>query len=448
MKPNLDYERVNADFRWEDVYEELDWLPGGWLNMAHEAIDRHANGRLRDKLAMIWEGRDGERETYTFGQLKTLTNRFANVLWSLGIEKGDRVLILLDRVPELYVAFFGTLKIGGIAGPLLSSLEPDAVRDRLQDSTAKILVTTPYLRRRISGVIPELFDLQHIIVVNKNGRDPFPPEMADLSCDEEMDKASANFDVAETSQLDYSIMHYTSGHGDKPRGVVLRHLAAAQHMATGKWALDLHDDDVFWCTADPGSLAGTAYGMVAPWMGGLTQLVYEGSAEASASYELIQRHRVSVWYTEPATVRTLMEAGEELPGRYDLSSLRFAASGGSPLSPEAVAWSNNVLGIPFHDSWWQTETGAILVANHAGTDVKPGSAGRPTPGVRVAVVDDDYAPVAAGVDGNLVVRPGWPAMFATYWNDEGAYNARFRKGWYLTGERARIDDDGYLWLVE
>ena len=225
---------------------------------------------------MIWEGKNGEQETYTFGQMKALTNKFANVLKSLGVEKGDRVFIFMDRVPELYIAFFGTLKVGAICGPLFSAFGPDPVKDRLQDSGAKILVTQPDLRRRVSEIIRELFELQHIVVVNKDNRDPAPQDMADLSYDEEMGKASANFDLVPTSQYDYSVMHYTSGTTGKPKGAVHRHQAVIQQYATGKWALDLHEDDVYWCTADPGWVTGTSYGMLAPWTNGVTQLIYEG----------------------------------------------------------------------------------------------------------------------------------------------------------------------------
>ena len=446
-KPNLDYDKDEPGFRWEDMYAQLDWLPGGCLNMAHEAIDRHANGRLRDKVALIWEGKNGEHETYTFGQLKTLTNQFANVMKSLGVERGDRVFIFMDRLPELYIAMFGILKAGGIAGPLFSAFGPDPVRDRLHDSAAKVLVTQPALRRRISGIIPELFDLQHIIVVNKDNREPDLLETADLDYEEEMAKASADFDIALTSQYDYSIMHYTSGTTGKPKGAVHRHQAVVQQYATGKWVLDLHEDDVYWCTADPGWVTGTSYGMLAPWTNGVTQLIYEGGFRASAWYEAIQKHKITVWYTAPTAIRMLMKAGDEVVKRYNLSSLRYINSVGEPLNPEAVVWSDQVFGMPFHDNWWQTETGAILCANYPGMDIRPGSMGKPIPGVELSVVDDDYNPVSPGEDGNLVVRPGWPSMFHTYWNNTEMYNSRFRKGWYLTGDRARYDEDGYFWFV-
>ena len=447
VAPNLEYAKTRGDFDWQQMYSELDWLPGGHLNKAHEAIDRHANGPRRDKIAMIWEGKNGEREDYTFGQMKTLTNKFANVIKSLGIERGDRVFLFMDRLPETYIAFFGILKAGAVVGPLFSAFGPDPVRDRLQDSGAKVLVTQPELRRRITGIIPELFELQHIIIVNKNGRDSEGRDMADLDWDEEMGKASPDFSTDLTSQYDYSVMHYTSGTTGKPKGAVHRHQAVVQQYATGKWALDLHEDDVYWCTADPGWVTGTSYGMLAPWTNGLTQLIYEGGFRASAWYEMLQKHKVTVWYTAPTAIRMLMKAGEDLPRRYDLSKLRYSCSVGEPLNPEAVVWGEKAIGMPFHDNWWQTETGAILVANYPEMDIRPGSMGRPIPGVEVGVVDENFDPVPPGTDGNLVVRPGWPSMFHSYWNNTEMYNSRFRKGWYVTGDSARIDEDGYFWFV-
>ena len=447
VAPNLDYDKVRGNFDWNEMYGELDWLPGGGLNMAYEAIDRHANGRNRDKLAMIWEGKNGEKEQYTFGQMKQLSDRFANVLKSIGIEKGDRVFVFMDRVPELYITIFGILKAGAIAGPLFSAFGPEPVKDRLQDSGAKVLVTQPDLRRKITEIIPELFELQHIIVVNKDNRDPEPILSSDLSYEEEMTKAPPNFDIVETSQYDYSIMHYTSGTTGKPKGAVHRHQAVVQQYATGKWALDLHEDDIYWCTADPGWVTGTSYGMLAPWTNGVTQLIYEGGFRASKWYELIQDYKVTVWYTAPTAIRMLMKAGENIPRRYDMSSLRFLASVGEPLNPEAVVWGQEVFGMPFHDNWWQTETGAILCANYACMDVRPGSMGKPIPGVELGIVDDDFNPVPVGEDGNLAVRPGWPSMYHTYWNNTEMYNSKFKKGWYMTGDNARVDKDGYFWFV-
>ena len=448
VRPNIgEYGDLHKGFSWQQMRQELDGLPGGGLNLAYEAIDRHANGRRRDRIAMYWEGAGGEEEQYTFGQMKELTDRFANVLQGLGVEKGDRVFLFMGRIPELYVAFFGILKVGAIAGPLFSAFGPDPVKDRLLDSGAKALIVTPDLRSRISGILGDLPDLKQIVIVNKNNRSQEPLAAGDISYEEEMASASSDFDIAPTTEEDYSIMHYTSGTTGKPKGAVHAHLAALQHMATGRWALDLHDDDVYWCTADPGWVTGTSYGMSAPWTNGITQVIYEGGFRASAWYQVIQKYGVTVWYTAPTAIRMLMRAGDDIPGRYDLSSLRYMCSVGEPLNPEAVVWGVKAFELPFHDNWWQTETGAILIANYPSMDIRPGSMGRPIPGVEVAIVDDNGAEVEPGQEGDLCVRPGWPSMFRAYWRNQEMYDSKFKNGWYVTGDRARMDEDGYFWFV-
>ncbi len=448
VRPNIgEYQDSLSGFSWQEFRSNLDGLPGGGLNLAYEAIDRHAASHKRDKVAMYWEGANGEEEQYTFAQFKELTDRFANVLKKLGVEKGDRVFIFMGRVPELYVAFFGILKAGAIAGPLFSAFGPDPVKDRLEDSGAKALIVTPELRGRVSGIIGDLPDLKHIIVVNKNGRSSEPLAPGDISYEEEMASASPDFRIESTTEEDYSIMHYTSGTTGKPKGAVHAHMAALQHLATGRWALDLHDEDIYWCTADPGWVTGTSYGMSAPWTNGVSQVIYEGGFRASAWYQVIQKYGVTVWYTAPTAIRMLMKAGDEIPKRYDLSTLRYTCSVGEPLNPEAVMWGVNVLGLPFHDNWWQTETGAILIANYPSMDIRPGSMGRPIPGIEAAIVDDAGNKVEPGEEGDLCVRPGWPSMFRGYWRNQEMYDSKFKNGWYVTGDRARMDEDGYFWFV-
>jgi acetyl-CoA synthetase len=432
---------------WETVQKELDWLPGGFLNKAHECVDRHALGPNREKRALVWEGKNGEMQTYTFAQLKTESDRFANVLKALGVEKGDRVFMLMERVPELYVAFFGGLKVGAVMGPLFSAFGPEPVKDRLLDSGAGVLVTQPALRRRIAEIIPELHQLRHIIVVNTESRDPNPLTEDDLSYEALMSEASSDLEIAKTSMYDYSVMHYTSGTTGKPKGAVHCHQAIVQQYATGKWVLDLHQDDTYWCTADPGWVTGVSYGILAPWSCGATQVIYEGGFRASAWYQVIENHGVTVWYTAPTAIRMLMKAGADTPKRYDLSSLRHILSVGEPLNPEAIMWGLPVFKQAIHDNWWQTETGAMLIANYPAMDVRPGSMGKPIPGVEAAILDDEYDPVSTGKEGHLAIRPGWPSMFRTYWRDSERYNSRFRKGWYITGDRAWIDEDGYYWFV-
>ena len=448
VRPNIgEYHDSLSGFSWQEFRSRLDGLPGGGLNLAYEAIDRHANGDKRDKVAMYWEGASGEEEQYTFGRMKEETDKFANVLRKLGVQKGDRVFIFMGRVPELYIAFFGILKVGAIAGPLFSAFGPDPVKDRLQDSGAVALIVTPELRGKVSDILGDLPDLRHIVVVNKNNRSSEPLAPGDISYEQEMASASPDFQIEATTEEDYSIMHYTSGTTGKPKGAVHAHMAALQHLATGRWALDLHDDDIYWCTADPGWVTGTSYGMSAPWTNGVSQVIYEGGFRASAWYQVIQKYGVTVWYTAPTAIRMLMKAGDEIPARYDLSSLRHTCSVGEPLNPEAVIWGENVLGLPFHDNWWQTETGAILVANYPSMDIRPGSMGRPIPGVEVAIVDDSGNKVEPGEEGDLCVRPGWPSMFRGYWRNQEMYDSKFKNGWYVTGDRARMDEDGYFWFV-
>jgi len=447
VKPNIeDYEESIKGFGWRDVESELDWLPGGGLNNAYEAIDRHVAHGKGDKLAMVWAGKNGEEETYTFAQLKEQTDKFANVVRGLGIEHGDRVFVFMDRVPELYFAFFGILKAGGVVGPLFSAFGPDPVRDRLENSGAVALVTEPALRRKISGILGDCPALKHVIVVNKDGRDTEPPEAGDLSYEDLMAKASSESSVAPTSQYDYAIMHYTSGTTGKPKGAVHRHQAVIQQYATGKWCLDFHEDDIYWCTADPGWVTGTSYGMLAPWTNGVTQIIYEGAFSANRWYDVIDKYKVTVWYTAPTAIRMLMRAGEGPVKGHDLSTLRFIASVGEPLNPEAVVWGNEMFKQAIHDNWWQTETGAIMCANYASMEVRPGSMGRPIPGIEMGILDENYDPLPPGQPGILAVRPDWPAMFHTYWQNTEMYNSRFRKGWYITGDQSSVDEDGYFWF--
>jgi acetyl-CoA synthetase len=448
VEPNLrEWESARSGFDWSSIEAELDWLPGGGLNLAHEAIDRHCLHGNADKLAMIWEGKNGEEERYTYDDMRRQTNRFANMLASLGVTKGDRVFTFMERLPEIYFTAFGTLKAGCVIGPLFSAFGPDPVKDRMEAAGAKVLVTQPELRAKIAHILPLLPDLKHIIVINKNGRSSEPLAEGDLDYEQLMTAASDELAPLSTTRDDYSIMHFTSGTTGKPKGAVHRHNSVVQQYATGKWCLDLHPDDIYWCTADPGWVTGTSYGMIAPWTNGVTQVIYEGGFSARKWYEIIQRYNVTVWYTAPTAIRMLMRSGAELPKTFDLSALRFIASVGEPLNPEAVVWGEKAFGMPIHDNWWQTETGAILIANYNTMDIRPGSMGRPIPGIEAGIIDAEGNPLPDGQGGNLAIKPGWPAMFQTYWHDEERYDSRFKNGWYFTGDEAVRDSDGYFWFV-
>jgi acetyl-CoA synthetase len=446
VRPNLyDYEAQRATFKWEDIAAELDGLPGGGLNIAYEAVDRHVAKGHGAKTAILWEGKNGEQESYTFADMARLSNRWCGVLRSLGVKKGDRVFVFLDRIPELYAAVFGTLKAGCIVGPLFSAFGPDAVRDRLENSGAVLLLTSPDLWRRVSKIRDDLPDLRHIVHVQHGSRIEASGDI--LSFDDLMDAASDETTIEATGLEDPAIMHYTSGTTGKPKGAVHVHQAVWGHYATGKFVLDLHHDDVYWCTADPGWVTGTSYGMFAPFTNGVTSVIYEGGFSAARWYEVIQRHKVTVWYTAPTAIRLLMKAGDAVPKRYDLSSLRYTMSVGEPLNPEAVVWGEKAIGLPFHDNWWQTETGSIMIANYPIMPIRPGSMGRSMPGIEPGVIDENGNQVPVGVEGDLALRPGWPSMFRQYWRDEERYNSRFRNGWYITGDRARADADGYFWFI-
>ncbi len=446
VKPNLsDYDAASREITWDKIREEIDGLPGGALNMAHECLDRHLKTARRTKVAMLWEGKNGEQETYTFEQMVKGANKAANGLRALGVEKGDRVFVFLERIPECYFTVFGALKLGAIIGPLFSAFGPDAVKDRLADSGAKVLVTSPELWSKVQDIRSDLPALETVVLVTRRAK--AEPGDGVVLWDEAIAGQPDEFETLRTNPEDYSVMHYTSGTTGKPKGAVHVHNAIIGQFATGKYVLDLHEDDVFWCTADPGWVTGTSYGMFAPWSNGATSLVYEGGFSAGHWYGLIQKYKVTVWYSAPTAIRMLMKAGDEVPKKHDLSSLRYTMSVGEPLNPEAVVWSEKVLGLPFHDNWWQTETGAIMVANYPIMEIRPGSMGRPFPGIEPAIIDDDGNELPPGEEGNLAVRPGWPSMFRTYWRREEMYNSKFMNGWYITGDRARTDADGYFWFV-
>jgi acetyl-CoA synthetase len=446
VKPNLwDYSKMLEEFSWDKVSTELDWFDSEHVNIAHVAVDSHLKTNRRNKKALVWESKRGENEEYTFQDLSRLSNKFANVLVKkLGVQKGDRIFFFLERVPEIYMGILGALKAGCVIGPLFSAFGPDAVKDRLADSEAKVLITSPPLKKKIIEIIPELPALKNIIVVHR-GEGKADPK--DLLYDEIMAEASESFDICKTHREDYAIMHYTSGTTGKPKGAVHVHGAIVGHYATAKYVLDLQEKDIYWCTADPGWVTGTSYGMFGPWANGATQVVCEGGFSTKHWYSFLERKKVTIWYTAPTAIRMLMKAGNELPRQHCFDSLRHMFSVGEPLNPEAVVWGKEIFGKAFHDNWWQTETGCIMIANYPIQDVKPGSMGRPFPGVKAGIVDDNFKELPHGKEGNLALRPGWPSMFRTYWKKDELYQSRFKNGWYITGDRAKKDEEGYYWFV-
>jgi acetyl-CoA synthetase len=448
IAPNLmDYRRARETFNWDRIYKELEGFDGGGMNIAHEVLDRQINTHLKDKVALFWEGKNGESEEYTFNDMSRLTNRFANALGNLGVKKGDRIFTYMDRIPEQYISLLGALKLGGMIGPLFSAFGPDALKDRLGDCEAKVLITSPKLVETVYKVIDDLPALEILIIVNKRN-EPHEYRKEEISYESLMEESSEAFDIVRTDKEDNAIIHYTSGTTGKPKGVVHVHEAILGHYATAKYVLDLHSDDIYWCTADPGWVTGTSYGIFGPWSNGISQVVYEGGFGAGPWYKVIEKYKVTVWYTAPTAIRMLMKAGDAPVKKYNLTSLRHLCSVGEPLNPEAILWGEKVFGLPFHDNWWQTETGCIQIANYPVQDIRPGSMGRPFLGVTPAILDDDCEKeLPPGKEGNLALKAGWPSMFRTYWNKKELYESRFRDGWYITGDRATMDDDGYYWFV-
>jgi acetyl-CoA synthetase len=454
VAPNLlDYAEARAAFSWDRARAELSGLPGGrGLNIAHEAVDRHAGGPRGDHVALRWLGRRGEVEDFTYARLRELTSRFAGVLAGLGVRRGDPVCVMAGRIPELYIAALGALKHGSVFCPLFSAFGPEPIRARLAIGRARVLVTTEALyRRKIADLRPGLPDLEHVLLVGDRREQP-TAVAGTRDWQALMAAAADRFTIPPTDPEDVALLHFTSGTTGKPKGAVHVHAAVLAHHVTGKLALDLHPEDVFWCTADPGWVTGTSYGIIAPLTSGVTSVVDEGEFDADRWYGVLESQRVTVWYTAPTAIRMLMKAGAALARKHDTSALRFLASVGEPLNPEAVVWGQEAFGRPFHDNWWQTETGGIMIANFAAMDIRPGSMGRPLPGVDAAIVrraGEGRVEVveAPGVQGELALRPGWPSMFRAYLGEPERYARCFAGGFYLTGDLARRDADGYFWFV-
>ncbi len=450
VAPNLaNYAEFRRSFRWEMAETALDGLPGGGLNIAYEAVDRHVAHGHGAKLAVRWLGKGGARDA-TYGELQALTDRFANVLKSLGVGKGDRVFGLLNRIPALYIAVLGTLKNGSVFSPMFSAFGPEPVRARMSLGTARVLVTSEALYRK--KVEPWRKEMAHLefVLLTETGDGPLPE--GTISFDKALEAASPDFAIAPTTRDDLALLHFTSGTTGKPKGAMHVHGAVVSHALTGRLALDIHPDDRVWCTADPGWVTGMSYGVISPLVNGATLVVDEAEFDAEQWYRTLQDQQITVWYTAPTAIRMMMKMGADIVRKYDLSRVRFMASVGEPLNPEAVIWSQETFGKPFHDNWWQTETGGIMIANFATNDVKPGSMGMPVPGIEAGIVartaDGGAREVTAPMTiGELALRPGWPSMFRGYLNDEERYRKCFAGGWYLTGDLAMRDADGYFWFV-
>jgi len=451
IAPNWrDSDGARAAFSWPAEAAGLTGLPDGGLNLAFEAVDRHAAGPRREHLALRILERGGGLREVSYAELGRLTSRFANVLSGLGVRPGARLFVLCNRGLELYLGVLGGLKCGCVVSPLFSAFGPEPLETRLRLGEGSVLLTSATLyRRKVAALRERLPLLEHVLVYDEGGG---PTELAgthDLRA--LLDAAADEFAVAPTDADSPSLLHFTSGTTGTPKGALHVHGAALIHLVTGKYALDLHPDDIFWCTADPGWVTGTSYGILAPLLLGVTSVVDCDDFDADRWYAILEHERVSVWYTAPTAIRLLMKAGAELAQRHRFPHLRFVASVGEPLNPEAVWWGWEVLGLPIHDNWWQTETGGIMLANTAAMAIKPGSMGKPLPGIEAAIVrhreDGTLERLGDETVGELALHQPWPGMFRTYLGQEERYRRCFVGDWYLSGDLARRDADGYYWFV-
>ena len=443
-----DYARCYASFDWQQAQAQIKGL-GLALNIAYEAIDRHVEEGHGDLVALRWLGKDGKQVDISYQQLMADTARFANLLASLGVQPGDTVFGLCHRVPQLYTALLGSLKFGAVFSPLFSAFGPEPIQARMAIGQARVLVTSEALyRKKVQRWRHELPSLQQVLLFDIQGE--LPDDCLDL--DALLAQANDHFVPHRSDPEDLALLHFTSGTTGKPKGAMHVHKAVIYHAYSGRMALDLQPGDIFWCTADPGWVTGTSYGIISPLCNRVTLIIDEQEFDPQHWYQLLAQQQVNVWYTAPTAIRMLMKAGASLALGHDLSALRFMASVGEPLNPEAVLWGQQVFGMPFHDNWWQSETGGIMIANYAAEPVYPGSMGRPLPGIRAAIAlhqPDGGIQLSDTPNqiGELVLKPGWPSMFRGYLHEEERYQKCFVDGWYLSGDLARQDEHGYFWFV-
>ncbi|HUB55594.1 MAG TPA: acetate--CoA ligase [Mycobacterium sp.] len=451
VPPNLkDYDRTRATFEWSKVPSLCPGMAGGGCNIAYAAVDRHAEGPSATRTALrfisekSWDGTMAARDL-SYGELARLSRCFTNVLRSLGVNHGSRVFTIMGRTPELYITIMGALRNGCVVSPLFSAFGPEPIATRVNIGRADVLVTTKAIyRRKIAAIRGHLPSVRHVLLI-----DGVLPEAIDFW--QWMDGADDDAPIAHTTADDPALLHFTSGTTGTPKGALHVHGAVVMHYITGLYALDLHPDDIFWCTADPGWVTGTSYGLISPLLHGVTSVVDEAEFDGDRWYRILQSQGVTVWYTAPTALRMLIKAGPELAEQYHFPRLRFVASVGEPLNAEAVIWGKRVLGLPIHDNWWQTETGGIMIANMPAFDIKPGSMGRPLPGVDAYVVRHDDRGISVidepDVEGELALGLGWPSMFHSYLNEDERYRKCFTNGMYLTGDLVKRDADGYFWFV-
>lgn len=442
------YDSLYSSFNWETERKFLDGLPNGGLNIAYEAVERHARGSQAGTVALRFLGKEKTARDITYGDLQNLSSRFANVLDTLHISKGETVFTLLGRIPELYIIALGTLKKTAVFCPLFSVFGPEPVYQRLSRGDARVLVTTSqFYEKKIKQILGRLPQLKFILLTDVAE----DQDEKVLSLQRLMKGVAEEFLIPFTDPEDPALLHFTSGTTGMPKGALHVHQSVLTHYVTGKYVLDFRPGDIFWCTADPGWVTGTSYGIIAPLVNGITSIIDEEEFDAVRWYSLLEEQKVSIWYTAPTAIRRLMRMDIHPLEKYNIKNLRLVLSVGEPLHAEAVKWGEEFLGMPIHDNWWQTETGGIMIANFPNLEIRPGSMGKPLPGVEAAIAeisDKDFNIInEPGKQGHLVLKKGWPSMFRAYLHDEERYAKCFRGDWYITGDLAKKDEDGYYWFA-
>jgi len=441
------FEESIKNFDWSTSEKELDYKEGDPINIGWYCSDRICQMGKADKLALLWEGFGGIEKKYTFNDIRIYSNKVGYFLQKLGIKNEDRVCLFLDRIPELYISFLGILKIGAVVQPLFSAFGDESLHVRLENAETRAIITQKKHLPKVRRILSTLPSLEHIIVVDHDPKRPLQDHEVSFNLEEEA--LVEEFEVFPTKAESPSVLHYTSGTTGQPKGVKHVHYSLISQYLTAKWVLDLQENDIYWCTADPGWVTGTSYGIIGPWSLGITQCVLNTGFSAEAWYNFIEKYKITMWYSAPTAIRSLMKAGEEPIKKANLSSLRHLASVGEPLNAEAVTWSEKMFGMPFLDTYWQTETGSIMITNFPGMKVKPGSMGKPFPGITCVILDaKTYEPYTEnGKVGLIAFKPDWPAMMRTYWNNYEMFQKKIINGWYLAGDRASIDMEGYFWFI-
>jgi len=417
-------------------------VQNGQYNIGHICTKQQCNDGLGDKIAFRWIPASGNSCDYTFADLDIQSNKFANIISDFGFTSSDSWFTFLPKCPEQFFSFLGALKCQAVCGTLFSNFGDEALLDRLGDSKAKGIITKKSFLKKIGRIRNRLPNLKYVLVtdIDKHKSDDV------LSYPALMANASETFVTPLTAPDTPSVLHYTSGSTGKPKGVLHVHRSVLMQSATTKDVLQLGEDDTYWCTADQGWVTGTSYGIIGPWSLGVTQIHYGGMYDAIKWFEILEKEKVSVWYSAPTALRMLMREDNMLYHQYDLSNLKYIFSVGEPLNPEVFYWAQKQLKKDIYDTWFQTETGAIMITNCPKLKVRPGSMGKPVTCIEPAILADNGEPVADGEQGNLCLKRGWASMFLTYLNNDTTYQQRFINGHYFTGDTAIKDSDGYYWF--